>query len=203
MSITDILIRSISGYVFVVPGVLLYFGYIMKTKKQTLIHFVASIVFCYYLVGIFTMVGIHAFKTFSPRIVLVPFVDMINGPVDTILNVILFIPLGFFLPLLYKKYNRVNRIALTGFLFSISIEIVQMFGMGSTDINDLITNTVGTCLGYYIYKVVFKLVRKELRRKFQANKVNDYIEVLFFTLYSFVVMITIQPFIIHKLFQLG
>lgn len=203
MSITDILIRSISGYVFVVPGVLLYFGYIMKTKKQTWIHFVASIVFCYYLVGIFTMVGNHAFKTFSPRIVLVPFVDMINGPVDTILNVILFIPLGFFLPLLYKKYNRVNRIALTGFLFSISIEIVQMFGMGSTDINDLITNTVGTCLGYYIYKVVFKLVRKELRRKFQANKVNDYIEVLFFTLYSFVVMITIQPFIIHKLFQLG
>lgn len=203
MSITDILIRSISGYVFVVPGVLLYFGYLMKTKKQTLIHFVASIVFCYYLVGIFTMVGIHAFKTFSPRIVLVPFVDMISGPVDTILNVILFIPLGFFLPLLYKKYNRVNRVALTGFLFSISIEIVQMFGMGSTDINDLITNTVGTCLGYYIYKVVFKLVRKELRRKFQANKVNDYIEVLFFTLYSFVVMITIQPFIIHKLFQLG
>ena len=106
---------------------------------------------------------------------------MISGPVDTILNVILFIPLGFFLPLLYKKYNRVNRVALTGVLLSISIEIVQMFGMGSTDINDLITNTVGTCLGYYIYKVVFKLVRKELRRKFQADKVNDYIEVLFFT----------------------
>ncbi|MDE7334372.1 MAG: VanZ family protein [Lachnospiraceae bacterium] len=203
MSITDILIRSIAGYVFVVPGVLLYFGYLMKTKKQTLIHFVASIVFCYYLVGIFTMVGIHAFKTFSPRIVLVPFVDMISGPVDTVLNVILFIPLGFFLPLLYKKYDRVNRVALTGFLFSISIEIVQMFGMGATDINDLITNTVGTCLGYYIYKVLFKLVRKELFVKFRAKKVNDYIEVLFFALYSLAVMVTIQPFIIHKLFRLG
>lgn len=203
MSITDILIRSISGYVFVVPGVLLYFGYLMRRKKQTLVHFVASIVFCYYLIGIFTMVGIHAFKAFSPRLVLVPFVDMISGPVDTTLNVILFIPLGFFLPLLYKKYNRVNRVALTGFLFSISIEIVQMFGMGATDINDLMTNTVGTCLGYYIYKALFKLVRKELRGKFQASKVNDYIEVLFFTLYSFAVMVTIQPVIIHKLFQLG
>lgn len=120
MSITDILIRSISGYVFVLPGVLLYFGYLMRRKKQTLVHFVASIVFCYYLVGI------HAFKAFSPRLVLVTFVDMISGPVDTTLNVILFIPLGFFLPLLYKKYNRVNRVALTGFLFSISIEIVQI-----------------------------------------------------------------------------
>lgn len=203
MSITDILIRSIAGYIFVLPGVLLYFGYLMKTKKQTLIHLVVSMVFCYYLIGIFTMVGIHAFKTFSPRIVLVPFADMISGPVDTILNIILFIPLGFFLPLLYKKYNRVNRIALTGFLFSISIEIVQMFGMGSTDINDLITNTVGTCLGYYIYKVLFKLVQKELCVKFKADGINDYIEVLFFTLYSFAVMVTIQPFMIHKLFQLG
>lgn len=203
MSISDILIRSIAGYIFVLPGVLLYFGYLMKTKKQMLIHFVVSMVFCYYLIGIFTMVGIHAFKTFSPRIVLVPFADMISGPVDTVLNVILFIPLGFFLPLLYKKYNRVNRIVLTGFLFSISIEIVQMFGMGSTDINDLITNTVGTCLGYYIYKVLFKLVQNESCVKFKADGINDYIEVLFFVLYSFAVMVTIQPFMIHKLFQLG
>ena len=149
------------------------------------------------------MVGINAFKAFSPRIVLVPFRDMISGPVDTILNIILFIPLGFFLPLLYKNYNRVNRVVLTGFLFSISIETVQMFGMGATDINDLITNTVGTCLGYYIYKVLSKLVRKELCVKCKADGINDYIEVLFFTLYTFAVMVTIQPFIIHKLFHLG
>lgn len=204
MSITDILIRSISGYVFVVPGIILYFGYLMITKrKQTLHHIVTAFVFCYYLIGIFTMVGIHAFKSFSPRIVWIPFLDMISGPVDTILNVILFIPLGFFLPLLYGKYNRINRIALTSFLFSISIEIVQMFGMGATDINDLITNTVGTCLGYCIYKLLSKLVQKELCEKFQANRINEYIEVLFFALYSFAVMITIQPLIIHKLFRLG
>ena len=203
MSITDILIRSISGYVFVVPGVLLFFGYLMRRKKQMLVHIAAAFVFCYYLIGIFTMTGIHEFESFSPRIVFVPFADMIKGPVDTILNIILFLPLGFFLSLLYQKYNRINRVALTGFLFSISIEIVQMFGMGATDINDLITNTVGTCLGYYIHKALFKLVGKELCGKFQADKVNDHIEVLFFALYSFAVMVTIQPFIIHKLFQLG
>ena len=28
-----------------------------------------------------------------------------------------------------------------------SIEIIQMFGMGITDINDLITNTGGACFG--------------------------------------------------------
>ena len=203
MSITDILIRSIAGYVFVVPGVLLYFGYLMKTKKQTLIHFVAAFVFCYYLIGIFTMVGIHAFKTFSPRIVLVPFLDMISGPVDTILNVILFIPLGFFLPLLYKKYGRVNRVVLTGFLFSIFIEVVQMFGMGATDINDLITNTVGTCVGYCFYKLLANAFQKELPEKFHAASINENKEILFFIIFSFVIMVTIQPFIIHTFFRLG
>jgi glycopeptide antibiotics resistance protein len=107
------------------------------------------------------------------------------------------------LSLLYEKYNKINRIAFTGFLFSISIEIVQMFGMGSTDINDLITNTVGTCLGYCIYKLLTKIAQKELCEKFQTNRINDYIEVLFFVLYSFAVMVTIQPLIIHKFFRLG
>jgi glycopeptide antibiotics resistance protein len=204
MEITDILIRSISGYVFIVPGLVLYFWYLIKTqKRQTLLRVVTAFVFCYYLIGILTMTGIHAFKSFSPRIALIPFLDMISGSVDTVLNVILFVPLGFFLPLLYEKYNNISRVAFTGFLFSISIEIVQMFGMGTTDINDLITNTIGTCLGYCIYKLLKKMTQKELCDKFQTNRINDYIEVLFFALYSFVVMVTIQPLIIHKFFRLG
>ena len=78
---------------------------------------------------------------------------MISGPIDTILNVVLFVPFGFFLPLLYKKYHHIKTVVLTGFLFSLSVEIVQMFGWGSTDINDLITNTVGQgkiCCSYGI-----------------------------------------------------
>ncbi len=204
MSIADILIRSIAGYVFVIPGVLLYFVCLWKAKKvQTFPHIVAAFVFCYYLIGILTMTGVHAFESFSPRIVFIPFLDMISGPIDTILNVVIFIPLGFFLPLLYKKYHKLNRVALTGALFSVLIEIVQMFGMGTTDINDLITNTVGTCLGFYIYKWLSPLFKKEYCEKIQTNGMNDYVEVLFFSIYSFAVMVTIQPLIIHRLFRLG
>jgi len=204
MSITDILIRSISGYIFVVPGILLYFLCLKKSgKNQTSLHVLTIFVFCYYLIGILTMTGIGKLKSFSPKMVLIPFLDMISGPMDTVLNVILFFPLGFFLPLLYKKYNRISSVALTGFLFSLAIEIIQMFGRGATDVNDLITNTVGTCLGYFIYKLLSKPIRKELRRRFQANKINDGIEVLFFIVYSFVIMVTIQPLVIHSLFRLG
>ena len=204
MSITDILIRSLSGYIFVIPGILLYFWCLKKSeKKQTPIHIATVFVFCYYLIGILTMTGIGKLKSFSPEIVLIPFLDMISGPIDTVLNIVLFVPLGFFLPLLYKKYSRISNIALTGFLFSLSIEIVQMFGRGSTDINDLITNTIGASLGYFIYKWFMRIARKEVLAKFQNNKINDEIEVLFFIAYSFVIMVTIQPLVISNLFGLG
>lgn len=204
MSVTDVLIRSISGYIFLVPGILLYFGYLKKSgKKQTPLHIASVFVFCYYLIGVLTMTGIGKLKPFSPRMVLIPFQGMISGPVDTLLNVLLFVPLGFFLPLLYRKYNHIRQAALTGFLTSLSIEIIQMFGRGSTDINDLITNTVGTCVGYFLYKLLSNLTRKELRSKFRARKINDGTEVLFFTVCAFAIMVTIQPLLIHRLFRLG
>ena len=207
MSITDILIRSISGYVFIVPGLLLYFICLKKptktNKNQMPLHIATVFVFCYYLIGVLTMTGIGKLKVFEPTIVLIPFRDMISGPIDTILNVILFAPLGFFLPLLYKKYSHISTVALTGFLFSLSIEIVQMFGRGATDINDLITNTVGACLGFFIYQLLSKLVSKELCRKFQSYNINEGTELLFFIIYSFVIMVTIQPLVISRLFRLG
>ena len=105
--------------------------------------------------------------------------------------------------MLYKKYSRISSVAFTGFLLSLCIEILQMFGRGSTDINDLITNTVGACFGYLIFKLFSKLCRTELRSKFQANKSHDGIEVLFFIVCTLVIMITIQPLIIRILFKLG
>lgn len=204
MPIRDILIRSLSGYVFVVPGILLYFLYLRKSgKKQTPLHIAAVLIFCYYLIGILTMTGIGKLESFEPRIVLIPFLDMISGPIDTLLNVVLFVPLGFFLPFLWERWEHIGSVALTGFLFSLSIEIVQMFGHGATDINDLITNTVGACLGYLIYKLLSKLIPKEWCRMFQSNGTKAIIDVVFFIVYSFVVMVTIQPFIISSLFSLA
>ena len=184
MSIMEILIRSISGYIFIIPGIILYFGALRKSaKRQILLHITTAFIFCYYLIGILTMTGIGKLKAFEPTLVLVP--------------------LGFFLPLLYKKYGHIGSVALVSFLLSLSIEIVQMFGRGATDINDLITNTVGACLGFFIYQLLSKLVSKELCRKFQSYNINEGTELLFFIIYSFVIMVTIQPIIISTLFHLA
>lgn len=70
-------------------------------------------------------------------------------------NVILFIPLGIFLPLLLNKYRSVNRVALLACACSISIELIQLvlrqFEIYRTvDIDDVILNTSGAVLGFAI-----------------------------------------------------
>lgn len=200
----EVLIRSISGFVFLIPGIILFLIYLSKTgKKQTPHHIIGVFVFSYYLIGVLTMVGISSFKAFSPRIVLIPFVDMISGPIDTVLNILLFLPLGFFLALLYGKYRNIGRIVLLGFLLSMAIELLQMFGMGTTDINDLLTNTAGACFGYLIYFLLSKVVPKEFLEKFHACNMNEHIEILLLIAFSFIIMVTIQPYIIRTVFRLG
>ena len=102
---------------------------------------------------------------FFQRLSLVPFVDMIKGPVDTTLNVLLFLPLGVFLPILHAEYESAQRVAGTACLLSLAIELTQMFGLGITDVNDLMTNTAGACLGLFLYRAVWKRKNAEQKTK--------------------------------------
>ena len=200
LPISDILIRSISGYVFIVPILILYFLYLRKSgREQSLLHIAAVFVFCYYLFGILTVAGIGYTSTisFSPKISLIPFLGMITGPIDTILNLILFVPLGVFLPFLYKKYHHIKTVALTGFLFSLSVEIVQMFGWGSSDINDLMTNTAGACIGFLVYCLLSRILPANLKKQLQSSRVNAVAEVLLFAICTFAIMVTAQTWFVH------
>lgn len=72
-------------------------------------------------------------------------------------NMIIFIPFG-----LYLKTLNINseRTVFLGFLLSLSLELSQyIFGIGASDITDLITNTIGVLVGvglYYLLKKIFK-----------------------------------------------
>ena len=79
-------------------------------KKHRVGHILISYVFIFYLVGILTMTGSWYRGAFSPRIVYIPFIDMIREPIDTILNVFLFVPLGLFLPLLYDEFDKAGKV---------------------------------------------------------------------------------------------
>jgi len=86
----------------------------------------------------------------------------IPGVVDApsfVLNVIMFIPYGVLLPLLWRATDSARRLALTALAASASIELLQ-FVLGMTlgsrrmvDINDLIANTGGALVGLAILRL--------------------------------------------------
>ena len=203
--ISDILTRSMSGYLFMLPIFILYFLWLKKSgRTQTFLHTAAVFVFGYYLFGLLTVTGIGFTSTmnFRPNISWTPFVGMITGPIDTILNVILFVPLGFFLPLLYKKYHNIKTVALTGFLFSLAVEFVQMFDWGSSDINDLMTNTAGACVGFMVYCLLSRILPANLKKQLQSRQVNAMVEVILFAVCTFGIMVTAQTWFVHDVLNI-
>ena len=77
-------------------------------------------------------------------------------------NIILFIPLGIFLLLLFPKYS-LKKIIVLAFLCSLSIELVQLIGRQfgnyrTVDIDDIILNTMGAIVGFIITRWVLKRV---------------------------------------------
>jgi len=68
-----------------------------------------------------------------------------------ILNIIFFIPFGFLFPIIQPKQSKAT--IAYGFMFSLGIEIMQYItGRGLADIDDLINNTLGAVIGYFIYR---------------------------------------------------
>ncbi|MBQ9954184.1 MAG: VanZ family protein [Eggerthellaceae bacterium] len=198
--VSDILVRSMSGYLFMLPIFALYFMWLKKTgRAQSLPHTVAAFVFGYYLFGLLTVTGIGFTSAiaFSPDVSWTPFVGMVTGPVETVLNIVLFVPLGFFLPLLYKSCRSAKAVALVGFLLSLAVEFFQMFGWGSSDINDLMTNTVGTCIGFLAYRLLSRVLPANLDKQLQSRFVNATAEVIFFAVCAFAIMITAQTWFVH------
>ena len=68
-------------------------------------------------------------------------------------NVIMFIPLGFLLPLLFRRLRRLWKVLLTTALAITAVELAQLLTLlGSCDTDDLILNVLGAAIGYGFYK---------------------------------------------------
>lgn len=86
-------------------------------------------------------------------------------------NIVIFMPIGFFIPLLWNiKHSMLKTLAI-GFLISFFIEISQLALPRRTDIDDLWLNTLGTLLGYIVFYFIQKN-RSNLTEKFRIN--NNY-----------------------------
>lgn len=85
------------------------------------------------------------------------FVPFDSMGIGFVLNIIMCMPLGFLLPFIWKEYRKCTRTVFTGVMFSLLIEFTQIFNFRATDIDDLMTNTLGTLAGFLIWKGFFKI----------------------------------------------
>lgn len=158
-----------------------------QNSKETIGYFV----FAVYLSAVYLFVGMPTlqFVRFELSLTLIPFLPMLTDVKNTVLNVALFIPLGVLLPFLWKRYNTLKSTALFGFVLSLSIELLQIFTYRATDINDIIANTLGAVLGYFLFRMasrVFPSVTKFAGEKQEMPVV---------LLPVFAVMFFIQPYL--------
>lgn len=69
-------------------------------------------------------------------------------------NIVIFTPLGLYLPLLIKNNSVIKNVYAVA-LISLAIEIIQfVFAIGISDIDDIILNTVGGTLGIAIFSLL-------------------------------------------------
>ena len=80
---------------------------------------------------------------------------------QTIANILMFLPLGFIFPVAFKKARTVYKTTICMLLFSFLIEFVQYFIGRSADIDDLILNTSGAMLGYFLFYKLSKLFKNK------------------------------------------
>lgn len=107
----------------------------------------------------------------QPSLVLIPFADMISvvkspeapglGPFVNIAgNIALLFPLGLFLPLFWRWFERAGRTIGWCFGTSLSIELIQLAAGGVTSTDDLLLNTLGGAFGFAAARLLMRACPK-------------------------------------------
>lgn len=188
------LIEMIAAAVFIIPLWCIYNKIWFHSWKRTIIY----LVFGFYLTALLALVGFPSVTSLKIdfTVNIIPFVDMVSDFINACLNILLFVPFGFFLPILWDKFRKIKNVALMGLLTTLFIEIIQIFTYRTTDINDVITNTIGTIVGYFIAQWI---TNKFTKRILLDSKMCD-----FYMICGTVglVMFFFQPFVSSLLWEM-
>lgn len=86
-------------------------------------------------------------------------------------NVFAFIPMAFFLPLLFEKTKKIKKFTITMLIIIFGIEVFQLITTsGRFDIDDFILNLFGALFGYIVLNM--KSINKLIRNIFLLEKNN-------------------------------
>lgn len=131
--------------------------YIIKNEQKFILYKeLLSFVFVIYVLCLFYVVTFQ--DVGWSRSNFIPFKEMFRYSIGSRLfiknvigNIIMFIPYGFFVSY-FLDLRKTKSMTLMALLVSISIEITQLVIGRVFDIDDIILNTIGGIIGFYLYK---------------------------------------------------
>jgi glycopeptide antibiotics resistance protein len=169
-------LKKRKGYIFFLFFTIFYV-YLFMVLDYTLFQF-QSLLLLRYVSPNLILKGQMAGEAIN----LIPLVTLTPEDLQTsFLNILLMVPFGFGLPFITNF--RMKKIVMSGLLFSIGIELLQlMTGLLAkitfriADINDVIFNTVGVAVGYMLFLGFMRTFNHMSRnRKISGNPIVRYI----------------------------
>ena len=172
--------------IIIITSFILLFGYKLLRGNITFLHFFYWIIFSVYIanVVVYTLfpfpyqkelieimiednLGVkHNFIPFMSFIDAIDYGSFAMGLKQIGGNILLFMPLGFAVPILFPGI-KTGKVILIGFIISVSIELIQAivgFFLGynyrSFDIDDLLMNTLGTVIGVLLFSYLSNFLKK-------------------------------------------
>ena len=170
------LIEIVAAAVFIIPIWCIYNKLCFHSWKRTIIY----MVFGFYFSAVLALVGFPNIASLKIdfAVNVIPFLDMVSDFINACLNILLFVPFGFFLPILWDKFRNIK------------------ITFRTSDINDIITNTVGTIIGYFI---VHRITDNFTKRIFSNSKMGDFYIICVSVVF---IMFFFQPFISSLLWEM-
>lgn len=172
------------GIIIVILCRFLYFKY---TKKKPVFYKEVLLLICAsYLICLFYVVSFEDVQWSTSNFI--PFKEItrysLNSPMfikNVIGNIIMFIPLGFFLGYFFK-IKRKKWLFLLVMLISTAIECMQYYIGRVFDIDDILLNVLGGLIGYLTYDA-FNKIKKQLPAILKKDFIYNIIVVILLVLF--------------------
>ncbi len=192
--ICNALVELAAAAVFLLPLGCIGNRLCFHSRKRT----AAYLLFAFYLTAVLALVGFPDITTLKmePAVNAIPFIYMKEDFANACLNVLLFVPFGFFLPVLWQRFRSAKSLLAAGLTATVLIELSQLFTGRTTDIDDVITNAAGALAGYWMAR---RLTRDFERGVLSGAPTRDFYVLC---IAAAAVMFFLQPFLSSRLWEL-
>lgn len=144
-----------------------------QSKINNAANRLTTTLFIIYLIALYWILllklGVRFSYMGSRRTNLIPFSEHVLLNSQNILNVIIFVPLGIYLGILFERWIFAKTLFFV-FFVSLIVEVLQyILRLGAFDVTDIITNTLGGSIGIMILKAIEKVFNNSGKTKKLVN----------------------------------